>query len=91
MSTPQRRIRYNPLPLLVCTGLLLTHSHSLTRTHTHTPTHTHTHTHSLTHAHTHSHARALQELLYNKDKLLANGDKWEIEIQKNIESEHLYR
>ncbi|EGD74326.1 NADH-ubiquinone oxidoreductase 23 kDa subunit [Salpingoeca rosetta] len=32
-----------------------------------------------------------QELLYNKDKLLANGDKWEVEIQKNIEAEHLYR
>eukprot|EP00730_Choanoeca_flexa_P019815 TRINITY_DN9687_c0_g2_i1.p1 TRINITY_DN9687_c0_g2~~TRINITY_DN9687_c0_g2_i1.p1 ORF type:complete len:211 (+),score=36.10 TRINITY_DN9687_c0_g2_i1:157-789(+) len=31
------------------------------------------------------------ELLYNKEKLLANGDKWEIEIAKNIEAEFLYR
>jgi NADH dehydrogenase (ubiquinone) Fe-S protein 8 len=30
-------------------------------------------------------------LLYNKEKLLANGDKWEIEISKNIEAEFLYR
>ncbi len=32
-----------------------------------------------------------QELLYNKEKLLNNGDKWEIEIAKNIESDFLYR
>ncbi|EDQ86165.1 uncharacterized protein MONBRDRAFT_11235 [Monosiga brevicollis MX1] len=32
-----------------------------------------------------------QELLYNKEKLLSNGDKWEVEIQKNIEAEFLYR
>eukprot|EP00055_Hartaetosiga_balthica_P009548 m.38213 g.38213 ORF g.38213 m.38213 type:complete len:223 (-) comp6786_c2_seq1:2150-2818(-) len=32
-----------------------------------------------------------QELIYNKDKLLQNGDKWEVEIQKNIDAEHLYR
>ncbi|OLL25363.1 NADH-ubiquinone oxidoreductase subunit, mitochondrial [Neolecta irregularis DAH-3] len=32
-----------------------------------------------------------EELLYNKHKLLANGDKWENEIAKTIESDHLYR
>merc|ERR1711990_493352 len=32
-----------------------------------------------------------QELLYNKEKLLDNGDKWEKEIAKNLQSESLYR
>lgn len=32
-----------------------------------------------------------EELLYNKKKLLNNGDKWELEIQKNINSDFLYR
>ena len=32
-----------------------------------------------------------EELLYNKEKLLANGDKWEVEIQANLEADHLYR
>lgn len=32
-----------------------------------------------------------EELLYNKDKLLANGDKWEAAIAKNLESEKYYR
>ena len=32
-----------------------------------------------------------EELLYNKEKLLANGDKWETEIAANIQSEYLYR
>jgi NADH dehydrogenase (ubiquinone) Fe-S protein 8 len=32
-----------------------------------------------------------EELLYNKEKLLSNGDKWEAEISKNLESESLYR
>ncbi|PVU88479.1 hypothetical protein BB561_005824 [Smittium simulii] len=32
-----------------------------------------------------------EELIYNKEKLLANGDKWEVEIARNIESEHHYR
>ena len=32
-----------------------------------------------------------EELLYNKDKLLENGDKWEVEIAKNIEHESVYR
>jgi NADH dehydrogenase (ubiquinone) Fe-S protein 8 len=31
------------------------------------------------------------ELVYNKEKLLANGDKWEIELASNIETEYLYR
>jgi NADH dehydrogenase (ubiquinone) Fe-S protein 8 len=32
-----------------------------------------------------------EELLYNKEKLLANGDKWELEIARNLEADHLYR
>lgn len=32
-----------------------------------------------------------QELLYNKEKLLLNGDKWEKEIAANIEADFLYR
>ncbi|CAG0917980.1 unnamed protein product [Notodromas monacha] len=32
-----------------------------------------------------------EELLYNKEKLLNNGDKWEAEIAANIEADHLYR
>lgn len=32
-----------------------------------------------------------EELLYNKDKLLCNGDKWESEIASNIHADHLYR
>ncbi|XP_064083043.1 NADH-ubiquinone oxidoreductase subunit 8-like [Macrobrachium nipponense] len=32
-----------------------------------------------------------EELLYNKEKLLSNGDKWEPEIAANIEADHLYR
>lgn len=32
-----------------------------------------------------------EELLYNKDKLLQNGDKWEAEIARNLEVESLYR
>jgi len=31
------------------------------------------------------------ELLYNKEKLLRNGDQWEAEIAANIQSEFLYR
>jgi NADH dehydrogenase (ubiquinone) Fe-S protein 8 len=31
------------------------------------------------------------ELLYNKEKLLKNGDHWEIEIQTNIITEAAYR
>jgi len=32
-----------------------------------------------------------EELLYNKEKLLDNGDKWEAEIAANLEADHLYR
>lgn len=32
-----------------------------------------------------------EELLYNKEKLLQNGDKWEAEIARNLEIESLYR
>ncbi|OQR68863.1 NADH dehydrogenase-like [Tropilaelaps mercedesae] len=32
-----------------------------------------------------------EELLYNKEKLLNNGDKWEPEIQANIQADYLYR
>jgi len=32
-----------------------------------------------------------EELLYNKEKLLENGDKWETELAANIQSEFLYR
>lgn len=32
-----------------------------------------------------------EELLYNKPKLLLNGDRWEIEIQTNIAAEYFYR
>ena len=32
-----------------------------------------------------------EELLYDKEKLLANGDKWEKLLAMNIASDHLYR
>lgn len=32
-----------------------------------------------------------EELLYNKEKLLENGDKWEAEIQGNLQADYLYR
>lgn len=32
-----------------------------------------------------------EELLYNKEKLLDNGDKWEAQISSNLASEHRYR
>jgi NADH-quinone oxidoreductase subunit I len=31
------------------------------------------------------------ELMYNKQKLLENGDRWEAEIAYNIEQDYLYR
>lgn len=31
------------------------------------------------------------ELMYNKEKLLRNGDQWEAEIAANLKAEHLYR
>ena len=32
-----------------------------------------------------------EELMYNKDKLLANGDRWEAEIQLNLAADAPYR
>lgn len=32
-----------------------------------------------------------EELLYNKEKLLANGDRAEAEIAANLHSDHVYR
>jgi NADH-quinone oxidoreductase chain I len=32
-----------------------------------------------------------EELFYNKEKLLLNGDKWETEINENLYTESLYR
>jgi len=32
-----------------------------------------------------------EEMFYNKEKLLDNGDKWEVEIAANIEADYLYR
>ncbi|BHF60622.1 NADH dehydrogenase Fe-S protein subunit 8 ndufs8 [Sparganum proliferum] len=32
-----------------------------------------------------------EELLYNKEKLLENGDRWEVEIAENIKADYLYR
>lgn len=32
-----------------------------------------------------------EELLYQKDKLLENGDKWEVEIAYNLSSEWMYK
>ncbi|KAI5592165.1 hypothetical protein BDE02_04G133600 [Populus trichocarpa] len=32
-----------------------------------------------------------EELLYDKEKLLDNGDRWETEIAENLRSESLYR
>ena len=34
---------------------------------------------------------ACEELFYNKDKLLANGDRWEAEIAKNLALDAAYR
>lgn len=31
-----------------------------------------------------------EELIYNKEKLLENGDRWEVEIAKNLEKESKY-
>ncbi len=36
-------------------------------------------------------AETREELFYNKDKLLANGDRWEPEIAANIEADAPYR
>lgn len=32
-----------------------------------------------------------EELLYNKEKLLANGDRWEVAVSKNLAVNHYYR
>ena len=32
-----------------------------------------------------------EELLYNKEKLLANGDRAEAEIQSNLHADHFYK
>ncbi|CAP20828.1 Protein CBG24154 [Caenorhabditis briggsae] len=32
-----------------------------------------------------------EELLYNKEKLLLNGDRWEPELASNLQAEYLYR
>jgi NADH dehydrogenase (ubiquinone) Fe-S protein 8 len=32
-----------------------------------------------------------EDLLYNKEKLLKNGDRWEVEIQTNLVTESFYR
>ena len=32
-----------------------------------------------------------EELLYNKDKLLANGERWEAEIAANLSADAPYR
>merc|ERR1711959_214685 len=32
-----------------------------------------------------------EELLYNKEKLLSNGDRWENVLAKNLQADHLYR
>ena len=32
-----------------------------------------------------------EEMYYNKEKLLENGDMWEVEIAANIEADYLYR
>ncbi|KAI8105868.1 hypothetical protein M9434_000447 [Picochlorum sp. BPE23] len=32
-----------------------------------------------------------EELLYDKQKLLANGDRWETEVAKNLKNEAMYR
>lgn len=33
----------------------------------------------------------LQELLYDKQKLLDNGDRWEVEVAQNLKTEAMYR
>jgi len=32
-----------------------------------------------------------EELMYNKDKLLANGDRWETELLRNLDADAQYR
>jgi hypothetical protein len=35
--------------------------------------------------------RDAEELFYNKERLLANGDRWEAEIARNLELDAPYR
>jgi NADH dehydrogenase (ubiquinone) Fe-S protein 8 len=49
------------------------------------------HFRSYTHKHVFIISYTIEELLYDKEKLLSNGDKWETQIAKNLLSEHLYR
>ena len=35
-------------------------------------------------------AETREELIYDKEKLLSNGDRWEVEISKNLEKESRY-
>ena len=32
-----------------------------------------------------------EELLYNKSKLLYNGDKWETELNQNLKKDYFYK
>eukprot|EP01041_Mallomonas_annulata_P010009 gene10009-20830_t len=32
-----------------------------------------------------------EELIYDKEKLLANGDRWEVAVARNLAANHLYR
>lgn len=32
-----------------------------------------------------------EELLYDKEKLLANGDKWEAAVARNLAATYMYR
>lgn len=36
-------------------------------------------------------AETHEELLYDKEKLLANGDRWEAELQRNLAADRPYR
>jgi NADH-quinone oxidoreductase subunit I len=36
-------------------------------------------------------AETREELMYNKDKLLANGDRWEAEIAARLQADAPYR
>ena len=36
-------------------------------------------------------AETREELLYDKEKLLANGDRWELEIAANLAADAPYR
>jgi formate hydrogenlyase subunit 6/NADH:ubiquinone oxidoreductase subunit I len=52
-------------------------------------------THSLTQLHTGPNfefaTETHEELIYDKAKLLANGDRWEVAISKNLAVNHYYQ